>query len=280
MMFAPILGGLALSILAGPLGCFIVWRRMAYFGDGLAHSALLGIAVGLVSGVHNSLGIIAVSLLFIIGFSWLQSQVVLATDTLLGIVTHAALALGVLILTLSNAGEADVHGYFLGRIEYINFETAFGLCAGAIIGLATLLPLWEGLILISADSSIATAEGIPVKKYNFILMLLMALTVALAVNIVGIFLITALLIIPAATARIIAQSPRQMAILASGYAAFAITSTLFILNTLMPEIARHTSATRLESGPVIVLILIGLFLLTLAGQHFKKHFYRLINPNR
>jgi zinc transport system permease protein len=107
---------IALALLAGPLGCFVVWRRMAYFGDGLAHSALLGVAVGLVIGMSNQLGMMLVAVLFAVMLLWLRAQRLLATDTLLGILAHAALSLGVVAMALLGVEDAEVHDYLLGSM--------------------------------------------------------------------------------------------------------------------------------------------------------------------
>ena len=110
MMTPMLMTALALALLAGPLGCFVVWRRMAYFGDGLAHSALLGVAVGLIAGMSNQIGMILVAVLFAVMLLWLRTQRLLATDTLLGILAHAALSLGVVAMALLGFEDAEVHG--------------------------------------------------------------------------------------------------------------------------------------------------------------------------
>jgi zinc transport system permease protein len=117
---------LALALVAGPLGCFVVWRRMAYFGDGLAHSALLGVAIGLVIGVSNQIGMMAIAIIFALSLIWLRAKRVLATDTLLGILAHAALSLGVVAMTLLGAGDIEVHDYLLGSLDAVTQDMAVG----------------------------------------------------------------------------------------------------------------------------------------------------------
>ena len=254
---APFLGGFALAALAGPLGCFVVWRQMAYFGDALAHSALLGVALGILSGIDDKYTILLVGCAFVIGLLWLEAYRILAVDTLLGILAHSALAFGVIGMTLLGADEIDLHDYFFGSIEALSPMSAMGLMIGAGIGLLILWRMWQGLLLLVSDSDIAASENIPVLRYNFILMILMTLTVALAVHVVGILLVTSLLIIPAATARFYAHSPLQMAILSSSFAILAISIGLGL-----DEYERFANLN-LDSGPVIIVLLLALFLISL-----------------
>lgn len=200
---------LALALVAGPLGCFVVWRRMAYFGDGLAHSALLGVAVGLVIGISHQIGMMVIAVLFAVLLIWLRAKRVLATDTLLGILAHAALSLGVVAMALLGAGEVEVHDYLLGSLDQLTPELAAWVVGGCGLSLGLLLRLWPGLILMTTSEELAHAEGVPIMRYEFALMVLMGVVVAAAIQMVGILLITSLLIIPASTARLIARTPSK-----------------------------------------------------------------------
>lgn len=252
MMGQIMISALALALLAGPLGCFVVWRRMAYFGDGLAHSALLGVAISLLIGITNQLGMIFVAIAFAISLLWLRSQKLLATDTLLGILAHAALAAGIVAMALLGLEDAEVHDYLLGSLDNINPAALPWLVLGCGLSLGLLLRLWPGLVLMTTNEELAQAEGVPVRVYEFLLMLLMGAVIAAAVQLAGALLITALLIIPASTARLFAGSPEAMGIGGSLVACVCMLAGLPIAQT-----------AALPVGPTIVTFCVALFLLAL-----------------
>ncbi len=253
MMTPMLMTALALALLAGPLGCFVVWRRMAYFGDGLAHSALLGVAVGLIAGMSNQIGMILVAILFAVMLLWLRTQRLLATDTLLGILAHAALSLGVVAMALLGFEDAEVHDYLLGSLDNVSADSLVYVVLGCGLALGLLMRLWPGLLLMTTSEELAHAEGVPVRVYEFLLMLLLGIVVAAAVQIVGILLITSLLIIPASTARLIARQPETMAIGGSVMAALCMLGGLPVAATL-----------NVSLGPAIVALTVALFLMVLS----------------
>ena len=255
--------GVALALVAGPLGCFVVWRRMAYFGDGLAHSALLGVALGMIIGLPNQLGMVIIGIMFALALIWLRARRVLATDTLLGILAHAALSLGLVAMALLGAEEHDVHDYLLGNLENISLQNAIWIMVGAGLAFGLLLRLWTGLLLMTTSEELAHAEGIAVQRYEFLLMVLMGIVVAASIQVVGILLITSLLIIPASTARLFSNTPEMMAIGGGGLAGFAILAGT--------PLAQYLS---LEAGPTIISLLVLIFLLLVGARSLT-----LINPN-
>ncbi|CAI8430071.1 MAG: hypothetical protein CBD03_04880 [Rhizobiales bacterium TMED143] len=258
-----LIAGLALSLAVGPLGCFVVWRRMAYFGDGLSHSALLGVAMGLVFGISDQLGMVLIGILFALSLMWLRAQRLLATDTLLGLLAHATLAFGILAMTFLGADEIDVHDYLLGSLESISSTLAIWVIGGSAACVLVLMRLWPSLVLMTTSEELAHAEGVPVARYEFILMMMMGLIVAVSVQIVGILLITSLLIIPASTSRLFSNSPETM-----GFGA-AIAAALCIL-TGVPL----AGAAELPAGPTIVSLSVCLFILTLIVAISRRTFSR------
>ncbi len=250
-----ILSGLALALVTGPLGCFVVWRRMAYFGDGLAHSALLGIALGMAAGLGHQTGILLSGILFALLLVWLQARNVLATDTLLGILAHAMLALGIVAMGVMGAEEIEIHDFLLGSLDAISYSTSLSMLAGAVISVLFIIRIWPGLIMMTISEDIAQAEGVRVKHYNFFLMLLMAITVALSIQLVGILLITSLLIIPASCARLFSRTPEHMAI-----------STVIIGSSGIIGGFYLAGLSGLTAGPVIVSCLVLLFVFTLMAR--------------
>ncbi len=210
-----LLGGLGVALTAGPLGAFIVWRRMAYFGDTLAHSGLLGVMLGTVLGVNPGLGVIATCLAVALALVLLQRQRWLATDTLLGILAHTTLSLGLVVLALLETVRVDLVGYLFGDILAISTTDLYWIWGGAGLALGVLVWLWRPLLAATVHEELAQVEGVAVFPVRLAFMLLIAIVIAVAMKVVGILLITSLLIIPAAAARRFARSPEGMAILAS-----------------------------------------------------------------
>ena len=246
------LAGIGVAMIAGPLGCFVVWRRMAYFGDTMAHSALLGVALGLVAGVDPGLGIIVTALAVALCLLAFRRAGRIADDTLLGILSHAALSLGLVAISLLSWVRLDLMGYLFGDILAVTPADLVWIYAGAAVVLALLAWIWRPLLALTIDEDLARAEGISVFRTQFIFMLLIAATIAIAMKIVGILLITSLLIIPAAAARRLARTPEQMALAAA--IAGALACTLGLWGSLGFDT---------PSGPSVVLAAVVLFIASL-----------------
>ncbi|MBE8190688.1 MAG: iron chelate uptake ABC transporter family permease subunit [Alphaproteobacteria bacterium] len=251
---------IAVAIAAAPLGCFVVWRRMAYFGDALSHSALLGVGVGIIFGIAEPLAIILVALLFVICFSSFRNQyregdTSFSTDTILGILAHASLALGIMLISFAGLEAIDIHDYLFGALEAITpfIMGVMVLVAGLVIGI--FIYLWNGLLLMTHSKELAHAEGINVAAHEFVLMATTATMIAVAVQIVGILPITALLIIPAASAQIIAHSPERMLVYTAGFSVLSMVAGLMLSITY-----------NMASGPPIVAVATSLFTLTLIAK--------------
>ena len=247
-----LVGGVGVALVAGPLGCFVVWRRMAYFGDSVAHGALLGIALGIALDIDLNAGIVIACVAFALLFLLLERQRRLATDTLLGILAHGALALGLVALGFVELGRVDLMGYLFGDILAVNRTDLIWIYGGGAAVLAATALLWRPLLAITVNEELARAEGVRVGAVRFAFTLLIALTIAIAMKVVGLILIVSLLIIPAAAARRLARSPEQMALLASAAGAASVVGGL------------HGSlAWDTPSGPSIVVAALALFALSL-----------------
>ena len=237
-----IIAGIGVAIIAGAIGCFVVWRKMAYFGDSLAHSALLGVALGLVLGISTNLGTIIICSIFAIVLIWLQQKKILATDTLLGILAHSALSVGMVTLSLLER-SVDLHSYLFGDILAVNSSEIYYILFGGFFVLIFLYFNWSSFVLMTIDEKLARAEGINVVINQLLIMLLMTIVVAVSFKIVGLLLITSLLIIPAASARQLAHSPELMAVVSSILAVFSVI--LGILSSIYLDT---------PSGPSIVVM--------------------------
>jgi zinc transport system permease protein len=218
-----LVAGLGVAAVAGPLGSFVVWRRMAYFGDTLAHSALLGIALGILMRVDLNLAVVGVCVVLALLLVALQQQRQLASDTLLGIMSHGALSLGLVVLSLIETVRVDLMSYLFGDILAVTAGDIAWIWGGGALALLALAVLWRPLLAMTVHEELARVEGVNVAATRLLFMLLVALTIAVAMKLVGILLITSLLILPAAAARRFARSPEQMALLAALAGAAAVS---------------------------------------------------------
>ena len=210
-----VIGGIGVALVAGPLGCFIIWRRLAYFGDTLSHSALLGVALALLFELNITLAVFGISVAVSLALMWLQRRASLSSDALLGLLAHAALAIGLVVLAFMTWVRVDLMGFLFGDVLAITrFDLAVIWGGGAVV-LGVLALIWRALFATTVSFELATAEGVRPERANIAFMILMEAVIAVSMKIVGVLLITALLIIPAAAARRVSVSPEQMAFFAA-----------------------------------------------------------------
>lgn len=242
--------GLMLAVVCGPLGCFIVWRRMAYFGDTLAHSALLGIALGILLEINLQLSVVIVCCLLAVLLVAMERNKALASDTILGILAHSSLALGLVTLAFTGA-RIDLMAFLFGDLLSVSNTELWWMLGGGSTALVLLLLFWNRLLAITLNQELALVEGLNVTRLRLLLMLVMAIVVAGSMKIVGILLITSLLIIPPAAARHFASSPEQMAVGASVIGMLAVSSGM-----------AASSFWDTPTGPSIVVVAALLFCLS------------------
>jgi zinc transport system permease protein len=253
--------GLIIAAVTAPLGCFVVWRRMAYFGDAIAHSALLGVLIGIYFDLHLNLAIVPVALAFALLLNWLQKHTHFSTDTLLGIVAHIALASGVLAVALTPDLQVDLMAYLFGDILAVSPDDLIPMYIYAAVTLFVLKICWRPFVLMTLQEDVARVRGIDVDRFRLILMAMVAVTVAIAIKLVGLLLITSMLVIPAATARFMARSPVQMAWLAFLVAAIAVSVGL-----------KAAWVIDAPAGPAVALTLGIFFLLVYVAMRLKTVF--------
>jgi len=247
-----VVAGVGLALTTGPLGCFIIWRRMAYFGDTISHSALLGVALSLLFQLNLTLSVFAVAALVSILLLFLQRRQALSADALLGILSHATLAIGLVIVAFMSWVRIDLIAFLFGDILAVSRSDIAMIWGGGVLVLAAIIWLWRPLLASTVNPELAEAEGLKPERAKLFFMLLMAVVIAIAMKIVGILLITALLIIPAATARRFAGTPEMMAVFASLIGAVAVVGGLF-------GSLRYDT----PSGPSIVVAALILFIFSL-----------------
>ncbi|MCQ3829903.1 zinc ABC transporter permease subunit ZnuB [Microbulbifer elongatus] len=214
--------GLLVALVSGPLGCFAVWRRMAYFGDTLAHSALLGVTLGFVLHIQPTLAVVVSSCLLAFLLVYFQRRQNLSVDTLLGILSHSMLALGIVTVSLLDI-NVDLLSLLLGDLLAVSTQDLVLMAIATLVIAVLLFFLWSKLLAFTLHEELAAVEGVKVERVRLALMLMLALLIAIAMKVVGVLLITALLIIPAATARRISTTPEQMAGFASLIGCISVT---------------------------------------------------------
>lgn len=244
------LAAVGVALAAAPLGCFVVWRRMAYFGDATSHAAILGVALSLALSLPIFAGALAVALIMAVAITML-SQRGHAMDTLLGVMAHSALAVGLVAVSFLDGVRIDLMAYLFGEILAVSRLDLLVIWTGAALVLALLSWRWSALLTATLNTDLAHAAGVNPAREQAVLTLALALVVAVAIKVVGVLLIAALLIIPAATARPLATTPERMAVVAAAIGALSGLAGL--------GLSYHYDT---PAGPTIVCVAAGLFLLS------------------
>ena len=255
-----IIAGIGIALVTGPLGCFVVWRRLSFFGDTLAHSALLGVLISITLDINVSLTIFVVASLVAILLLRLERTTNLAGDSLLGLISHSSLAIGLVILGFLSFIRFDVMGVLFGDILSVNSNDLLVIWIGGALILVVLSYIWKPLFASTVHYELAEAEGMKPERVNAIFTILLAALIAISIKMIGVLLITGLLIIPTAMARNLSDNPRQMVILS------IIGGLLSVLIGLYASFEINTS-----SGPSIVVVALILFILSLMRIRKKNY---------
>ena len=247
--------GLGIACIAGPLGSFVVWRRMAYFGDTLAHASLMGLALGFLLDINLYLALTICCLALAVILVTLQKQRLVATDTLLGILAHSALSLGLVSVSFLDDVRIDLMSYLFGDLLAITPDDLIYIYLGAAIIGFVMLIFWRSLLSTTVNEELAAVEGHNTDLMRLILMLMVGLVIAIGMKFVGALIMTSLLIIPTATSRRFANTPEQMALLASALGSLSVILGL--------ALSWHFDT---PAGPSVVLSAAALFLLSQAKK--------------
>jgi zinc transport system permease protein len=254
-----LLFGLGLAVVAAPLGCFVVWRRMAYYGEAISQAALIGVALALALSLDLTAGVLIVTLAVSGLLLLLGRQQVVPFDSLLGLIAHAALAGGVIAASLVSGRQPDLIGFLFGDILAIADTDLYWIFFGGAGAIAALVAIWRPLLSLSVHEDLAAAEGTPTERIKLVFVVVLALVVAIAIKIVGALLTIAFLIMPAAAARPLSTTPEAMAVVAAVLGMLAVASGLFMSVTL------DTPA-----GPSIVVVLAALFALSILPSVLRR----------
>ena len=247
-----LLAGIGVALVTGPLGCFVVWRRLSYFGDTLSHSALLGVTLAYSLEFNIALSVFIISALIALILINLQKRTNLPGDALLGLLAHSSLAVGLVVIGFLSFIRFDIMGLLFGDILAVNVNDIITIWIGGAIILLVLKLIWKSLFASTVNYELAEAEGLDPDKAKAIFTILMAAIIAISIKMVGLLLITGMLIIPAAMARNMSNSPKQMILFS------VIGGLLSVVIGLFTSLEFNTA-----SGPSIIAASLFLFILSL-----------------
>jgi zinc transport system permease protein len=247
-----LIAGVGIALVTGPLGCFVIWRRLSFFGDTLSHAALLGVTFSISFDINISLSVFIVSSIVALILIRLQKNTNLAGDALLGLLAHSSLAIGLVVLGFLSFIRFDIMGLLFGDILSVTLSDLLIIWIGGAVIILILSLIWKPLFASTVNYEIAEAEGLSPEKYNILFTILMAAIIAISIKMVGLLLITGMMIIPAAAARNLSNSPKQMVIIS------IIFGLLSVLIGLYASLEINT-----PSGPSIITTSLLFFILSL-----------------
>ena len=262
------LAGIGVALAAAPLGCFVVWRRMAYFGEATAHAALLGVSLSLMFEFSVFLGAIFVSLLMASLVTLTQGRS-LFLDTLLGVVGHMSLATGLVVVSFISGVRIELMAYLIGDILSVSKSDLLLIWIGLVIVLVLLFWRWSALLLCTLNEDLATSSGLNPKRESYALTIGLAIVVAVGIKVVGVLLIISMLIIPAASARSLVSTPEKMALFAS---------VIGVLSAVLGLNASYVFDT--PTGPTIVCVASIIFIITLVLSFIAEQFSAVIKNKK
>ena len=253
-----LIAGVGIALVTGPLGCFIIWRRLSFFGDTLAHAALLGVTMAVFFEINIAFSVFLISSVVALILLKLQQTTKLPGDALLGLLAHSSLAVGLVVIGFLTSIRFDVMGLLFGDILAVNQYDLLLIWIGGALILLILKFIWRPLFASTVNYELAEAEGMKPDKFKAIFSVLMAAVIAISIKIVGLLLITGMLIMPAAMGRNLSNNPQQMVILS------VIAGLLSVIIGLFSSLQFNT-----PSGPSIITAALILFCFTLIK--FKKY---------
>jgi zinc transport system permease protein len=254
-----VLAGLIMVVIAAPMGCLMVWQRLAFLSDTLGHAAVLGVGLGLMLQLEPIFGVLAVALVIVFSLSRVSSFNSALSETTLAIISHTGLAGGIILVGLLPGPAVNLEAILFGDLLATTSADLLNLLLTTVLLLVLLLRHWRAFVAVSVSREIAQAEGIEVRRIQFLMYIMIALLVAVMMKVMGVLLIAAMLVIPTTSARLFSRSPEQMVYISGLYGLFALGGGI-------------TSSFHFDwqTGPAIVVSATVLLLLTLAVTRVIK----------
>ena len=247
-----LVAGIGIALVTGPLGCFVVWRRLSYFGDTLAHSALLGVTMAYSLEFNIAVSIFFISSIIALILIQLQKKTNLPSDALLGLLAHSSLAIGLVVIGFLSFIRFDIMGLLFGDILAVNKQDLLTIWIGGALILLVLKIIWKPLFASTVNYELAEAEGLNPDRAKAIFTILLAAIIAISIKLVGVLLITGMLIIPTAMSRNLSDNPKKMVLFS------IIGGMMSVLIGLFSSLEFNT-----PSGPSIIAAALLLFVLSL-----------------
>ena len=256
-----LIAGIGVAIVTGPLGCFVIWRRLSYFGDTLSHSALIGVTIAFSFSINISLSVFIVSSIIALLLLSLQKRTQLPGDALLGLLAHSSIAVGLVLIGYLTFIRFDIMGLLFGDILSVTINDIYIIWFGGAIILIILYLIWRSLFAATVNYDLAAAEGMNPDRSNIIFTLLLAGVIGISIKMIGVLLITGLLLIPSALARNLSSNPSQMVLLS------IVAGVISVVLGLFASLEINSA-----SGPSIIVVALVLFILSNSCKILYKDF--------
>ena len=214
--------GVGLAVIAAPLGAILVWNRMAYFGETVAQASLVGVALGLLLNIDVTASVIITTLAVASLLIVLGRQKLVPLDAILGLTHHGTLALGVIATAVIAGPSVDLMGYLFGDVFAVTSGDLWLIYGGGAVVLGVMAWLWQPLLRVAVHEELASAEGVPSRRVRAAFIVVLALTIAIAMKIVGVLLAIAFLIVPIVAARPFAATPEGLVLTAALVGAMSV----------------------------------------------------------
>lgn len=247
-----IIAGLLMVSIAAPMGCLMVWQRLAFLSDTLGHAAVMGVGLGLLLQLPAMFGVLAVVILIVVSLSQVTSFNTALSETTLAIISHTGLAAGLILLGVLPANTVSLEAILFGDLLAVTLSDLGMILVTTIVLAGLLIKHWRSFVAVSVSREIAQAEGIEVRKVQLIMYMMIALLVAVMMKVMGVLLIAAMLVIPTSSARVLSSSPERMVMLSALFGCAALGGG--ILSSFQFD---------WQTGPAIVLSATTLLLITL-----------------
>ncbi len=258
-----LLAGILMVLVAAPMGCLMVWQRLAFLADTLGHAAVLGVALGLVMSINPMMSVLLIILLVMVIMQLSQRRLHVSagvlSESVLAILSYTGLSAGILILGVSGRSNVSLEAILFGDLLATSMQDLMFIGITVLILLGLLWKHWHSFVAVTVSPEIAQAEGISVQKTQLLLYLMIALLVAVMMKIMGVLLIGAMLVIPVNAARVFSRGPEQMVLISLGFGLISLFSGMFF-----------SWQFDLQTGPAVVVVATLWLLLALLVQKRNK----------
>ncbi len=256
-----LLASVLVAVICGVLGSFVVLKGLAFIGDGLAHASFGGVALAFVLGANIYLGAFVVAIGTALGIGAISQHGRVSSDTAIGVFFSGTFALGILIISRVESYTTDLFGYLFGDVLSITTGDLWTIGILGLVVLALVGAFYRQLLFVAFDPTVAAASGIPARAFEYLLLVLLGATIVTAIQAVGIILVVALLVTPAATANLLTRRFHHMILVGAAIGSFSALLGIYLSYYL--DVA---------SGAAIILVATAIFLSVFAASSLRERF--------